>query len=113
MDLEPSTTSVSMEDKIKELRETEGNIFRQIVSYRERANLLIDADNAATVTSKVDLIDRLETLMKLEDHLLWAWKRLDIDLKKGDPSLLIQAEQRALAQMSFLVTEHTVSTFHT
>lgn len=93
------------------MEEKEEKIWADIVTYRTRAKELLRTGEH--LEDKVNIDERLDTLIKLEDHLLWSWKRLDMDLKKGDPSLLITQEQRALAAMNFIVNEHTVSVSHT
>lgn len=97
--------------EIEKMEQQEEKIWREIEQYRNRAKELME--NGDNLEDKVNINDRMETLIKLEEHLLWSWKRLDIDLKKGDPSLLITQEQRALQALNFVVNEHTVSVSHT
>lgn len=72
---------------MSKIEKSEQTVWELLVRMRNRVKqMILSGDD---FSDKVNMESRLSDIFKLEDHILWLWKRLEMDMIKGDPCLFL------------------------
>lgn len=92
--------------------ETEDIIFQNLNQRRKKCLQCFSTVDSSTLGTKINKDERMKIIMEHEEHLTEMWKRLEMDTRKGDPTIMLKSKRSQEEQQAFdFLTPYFVKEF--